>query len=189
MRSAGNISGSIQATYSPCWPGRIRRDAVFEKAQGGERCAGTRTPIHGGASCLSLQPARLLTSCTCLIRATERDLRPAALGALTLTSSVKTRVPLRLTRTRAVLIPKVNRGSSAEREFVMDNVPLDPALLRKRAKQCRHLANGMRDKATRKRLLSLASEYDAMARQLSPAERAKKARSRPLARMRPQGTS
>jgi hypothetical protein len=71
---------------------------------------------------------------------------------------------------------------------MMDNVPLDPALLRERAKQCRHLADGMRDEATRKRLLSLASEYEAMARQ-SSAELAKKARSRPLARMRPKGTA
>jgi hypothetical protein len=65
---------------------------------------------------------------------------------------------------------------------MMDNVPLDPALLRERAKQCRHLADGMRDKATRKRLLSLASEYEAMA------ELAKEARSLSLAR-RPKGTA
>jgi hypothetical protein len=65
---------------------------------------------------------------------------------------------------------------------MMDNVPLDPALLRERAKQCRHLADGMSDTATKRRLLSLASEYEEMARQMA----AELAKGR-LARMRPKG--
>jgi len=44
------------------------------------------------------------------------------------------------------------------------NVDFDGAALRQRADQCRHLAGGVRDKTIRDRLLTLASDYDALAR-------------------------
>jgi hypothetical protein len=45
----------------------------------------------------------------------------------------------------------------------MHNIPVDSAVFRKRAMQCRHLAHGMSDKKSRDRLFSFASDYDRMA--------------------------
>lgn len=51
----------------------------------------------------------------------------------------------------------------------MSIVALDTASLRKRARQCRQLADEVRSKRTRVSLLSIASYYDAIAAQFETA--------------------
>jgi len=47
----------------------------------------------------------------------------------------------------------------------MRSLSVDSASLRKRAMQCRHLADGMSDQESRDRLFSFASDYERMAAQ------------------------
>jgi hypothetical protein len=63
---------------------------------------------------------------------------------------------------RVVLI----QSSPERRElYLVNKVTFEPAFFRKRAKQCKHLAHGMKNKKIQNQLISLATEYEAMAAQ------------------------
>ena len=56
----------------------------------------------------------------------------------------------------------------------MQNLPLDTATFRRRAKQCRQLAGGCGNDGIRERLLAIAQDYDALAtRTKTPPDKAK----------------
>jgi hypothetical protein len=64
-------------------------------------------------------------------------------------------------RSLFVSVSLTNKKSSGE--ATMLSVPLNAELLRKRAMQCRHLADGIQDVQIKARLLGIATEYEQMA--------------------------